>query len=58
METQEVSQFKQYILHGHWPKAEAALTRLGVNDEASLLVGFRTAARISRNLNINRKRDF
>ncbi|KAF8350519.1 WD40 repeat-like protein [Amanita rubescens] len=37
METQEVSQFKQYILHGHWPKAEAALTRLGVNDEASLL---------------------
>ncbi|KAK2466746.1 hypothetical protein APHAL10511_001004 [Amanita phalloides] len=37
MEAEEVSQFKQHILHGHWAKAEAALTRLGVNDEASLM---------------------
>ena len=38
METQEVAQFRQHILHGHWAKAEATLTRLGVHDEASLLV--------------------
>lgn len=37
LETQEVAQFRQYILHGHWAKAEVALTRLGVHDEASLL---------------------
>ncbi|PFH54156.1 hypothetical protein AMATHDRAFT_135352 [Amanita thiersii Skay4041] len=37
METQEVSQFRQHILNGHWAKAEAALTRLGVHEEDKLL---------------------
>ncbi|KAF8637401.1 hypothetical protein AX17_002896 [Amanita inopinata Kibby_2008] len=36
METLDVSQFRQYILHGHWAKAEAALTRLGVYDDDAL----------------------
>ncbi|TFK42349.1 WD40-repeat-containing domain protein [Crucibulum laeve] len=36
MEIPEVEQFRQYILDGMWAKAEAALTRLGVEDEDSL----------------------
>ncbi|KAF8623533.1 hypothetical protein AX15_006309 [Amanita polypyramis BW_CC] len=37
MEAQEVSQFRQYILHGLWAKSEASLMCLGVHDQASLL---------------------
>ncbi|KDR73582.1 hypothetical protein GALMADRAFT_620676 [Galerina marginata CBS 339.88] len=36
MESPEVSQFRQYILDGMWPKAEAALARLGVQEEEGL----------------------
>jgi hypothetical protein len=34
METPEVSDFRQYIVDGLWGKAEAALMRLAVSDEA------------------------
>ncbi|KAJ7582958.1 WD40 repeat-like protein [Mycena floridula] len=33
MEAHEVSEFRQYVLDGFWTKAEAALLRLGVDDE-------------------------
>ena len=33
MESSEVSQFRQLILDGLWSKADAALMRLGVEDE-------------------------
>ncbi|KAF9014052.1 WD40 repeat-like protein [Cyathus striatus] len=33
LETQDVSQFREYILNGLWGKAEAALIRLGVDEE-------------------------
>ncbi|KAH9483891.1 WD repeat-containing protein 26-like protein [Psilocybe cubensis] len=36
MEAPEVTQFRQYILEGMWPKAEAALMRLGVHEEDGL----------------------
>ncbi|KAF5373710.1 hypothetical protein D9758_000745 [Tetrapyrgos nigripes] len=36
MESQEVAQFKQYILDGSWSKAEDSLTRLGSRNEAKL----------------------
>ncbi|KJA27057.1 hypothetical protein HYPSUDRAFT_131958 [Hypholoma sublateritium FD-334 SS-4] len=36
MEAPEVSQFRQYILDGLWPKAEAALVRLGVHEDEGL----------------------
>lgn len=39
MESPEVSQFRQLILDGLWPKAEAALMRLGVDEEEGLWVG-------------------
>ena len=38
MESPEVSQFRQLILDGLWPKAEAALMRLGVDEEEGLWV--------------------
>jgi len=38
MESPEVSQFRQFILNGMWAKAEAALERLGVEDEEGLWV--------------------
>lgn len=38
MESPEVSQFRQYVLDGMWPKAEAALGRLGVQEKEGLLV--------------------
>lgn len=38
MEAPEVSQFRQYILDGLWPKAEAALVRLGVQEDEGLWV--------------------
>ena len=38
METPEVSQFRQFILNGMWAKAEAALERLGVEEEEGLWV--------------------
>jgi len=38
MESPEVSQFRQFILNGMWAKAEAALERLGVDDEEGLWV--------------------
>ena len=40
MESPEVSQFRQLILDGLWSKAEAALIRLGVDEEEGLWVGF------------------
>ena len=39
MESSEVSQFRQLILDGLWSKAEAALMRLGVDEEEGLWVG-------------------
>ncbi|KAF9484688.1 WD40 repeat-like protein [Pholiota conissans] len=36
MESAEVSQFRQYILDGLWSKAEAALVRLGVQEDEGL----------------------
>ncbi|KAF8965302.1 WD40 repeat-like protein [Flammula alnicola] len=36
MESPEVSQFRQYILDGMWSKAEAALVRLGVEQDEGL----------------------
>ncbi|TFK76226.1 WD40 repeat-like protein [Pluteus cervinus] len=36
MEAVEVSEFRQYVLDGLWPKADAALMRLGVKDEEDL----------------------
>ena len=39
MESPEVSQFRQLILDGLWSKAEAALMRLGVDEEEGLWVG-------------------
>jgi WD repeat-containing protein 26 len=39
MESPEVSQFRQLILDGLWSKAEAALVRLGVDEEEGLWVG-------------------
>lgn len=38
MESPEVSQFRQFILNGMWAKAEAALERLGVEQEEGLWV--------------------
>jgi len=38
MESPEVSQFRQYILDGMWSKAEAALMRLGVQEDEGLWV--------------------
>jgi hypothetical protein len=38
MESPEVSQFRQFILNGMWTKAEAALERLGVDEEEGLWV--------------------
>ena len=38
MESPEVSQFRQLILDGLWSKADAALTRLGVDEEEGLWV--------------------
>ena len=38
MESSEVSQFRQLILDGLWSKAEAALMRLGVDEEEGLWV--------------------
>ena len=38
MESPEVSQFRQLILDGLWSKAEAALVRLGVDEEEGLWV--------------------
>lgn len=38
MESPEVSQFRQLILDGLWSKAEAALIRLGVDEEEGLWV--------------------
>lgn len=43
MESPEVSQFRQLILDGLWSKAEAALIRLGVDEEEGLWVGFSTS---------------
>ena len=40
MESPEVSQFRQLILDGLWAKAEAALVRLGVDEEEGLWVWF------------------
>jgi hypothetical protein len=39
MESPEVSQFRQLILDGLWSKADAALMRLGVDEEEGLWVG-------------------
>ncbi|KAF9558038.1 WD40 repeat-like protein [Agrocybe pediades] len=36
MESPEVAQFRQYILDGMWAKAEAALMRLGVQEDEGL----------------------
>ncbi|KAF8643801.1 hypothetical protein AX16_008819 [Volvariella volvacea WC 439] len=36
MEAPEVSEFRQYILDGLWPKAETALMRMGVRDDQAL----------------------
>jgi len=38
MEGPEVAQFRQYILDGMWAKAEAALERLGVDEDQGIWV--------------------
>ena len=38
METNDVGEFRHYILNGEWEHAEASLYALGVTDEESLRV--------------------
>ncbi|KII88044.1 hypothetical protein PLICRDRAFT_30507 [Plicaturopsis crispa FD-325 SS-3] len=37
LESMEVSEFRDYIIHGAWPSAEAALQHLAIDEEEALL---------------------